>query len=229
MLFRSVVLCALVAAPALSAPKTDIPTFDPTHFSGAAIDNPFFPLPSGAHWEYRGETPDGIELTTTDVQPGSRIVDGVVATIVHDVVNLNGGLIEDTYDWYAQDSDGNVWYLGEDTKEYDGHGNLIGTAGSWEGGVLGAQPGIQMLAHPEKGDVYAQEYLPGIAEDHARVTDTSAFVTVAAGSYGGALETLEWTPLEPGARETKTYARGIGLVLEIGKKERTELVRATGL
>ena len=226
---RILFACALLAAPALADPKSDRPTFDRTHFTGSAIDNPFFPLPPGAHFEFRGETPDGVELTNTDVETGTRVVDGVVATVVHDVLTRDGGLIEDTHDWYAQDTDGNVWYLGEDTKEYDGHGNLLGTEGSWEAGVLGAEPGVIMLAHPEKGDVYEQEFLPGVAEDHARVTDTNAFVTVPFGSYAGALETLEWTPLEPGARETKTYARGVGLVQELGKKERTVLIRATGI
>ena len=223
---RILFACALLAAPALADPKSDLPTFDRTHFTGSAIDNPFFPLPPGAHFEFRGETPDGVELTNTDVETGTRVVDGVVATVVHDVLTRDGGLIEDTHDWYAQDTDGNVWYLGEDTKEYDGHGNLLGTTGSWEAGIGGAEAGIQMLAHPEKGLSYRQEYLAGVAEDEARVTDLSGFATVPTGSYSGLLVTLEWTQLEPGARESKSYAPGVGLVLEEGKKERVELVSA---
>ena len=63
------------------------------------------------------------------------LVQGVRTTVVHDVVHLDGQLLEDTYDWYAQDKDGNVWYFGEDTKEYSG--SKVDTSGSWQAGVHG--------------------------------------------------------------------------------------------
>jgi len=222
-----VVAALLVVTGAQAAPKSATPTFDAAKFHGAPIDNRYFPLRTGATWSYRSQTTNGVETTETEVTSGAKmILRSIAATVVHDVVKLDGGLIEDTYDWYAQDEDGNVWYLGEDTKEYDGHGNLLGTTGSWEAGVAGAEAGIQMLAHPEKGQSYRQEYLAGVAEDEARVTDLSGFATVPSGTYSGLLVTLEWTRLEPGARETKSYAPGVGLVLEEGKKERVELVSA---
>ena len=219
-------LLAATVTPSHAAPKPDLPTFDPAKFHGAPIDNPFLPLRPGATWSYASHTPDGVETTDTEVTLQSKSILGIMATVVHDVVRLNGGLIEDTFDWYAQDEDGNVWYLGEDTKEYDGHGGFLNSTGSWEAGVAGAQAGIVMLAHLEKGLSYPQEFLAGVAEDHARITDLAGSATVPAGSYGGLLVTLEWTPLEPGAREYKSYAPGIGLVLEEGKKERVELVSA---
>jgi hypothetical protein len=180
-------ILAATFVPAHADPKSDVPTFDSTKFHGAAIDNQFFPLRPGATWSYASHTPDGVETTDTEVTFQTKSILGIPATVVHDVVKFNGGLIEDTFDWYAQDEDGNVWYLGEDTKEYDGHGGFLNSTGSWEAGVLGAQAGIQMLAHPEKGVAYSQEFLAGVAEDHARVTDLAGFATVPAGAYGGLL------------------------------------------
>ena len=66
---------------------------------------------------------------------------GIQTTVVHDVVRERGHLIENTWDWYAQDACGNVWYLGENTKEYE-NGVVVSTEGSWEAGVDGAQPGV---------------------------------------------------------------------------------------
>jgi hypothetical protein len=138
---------------------------------------------------------------------------GVYTTIVRDRVFSDGELVEDTADWYAQDAQGNVWYFGEETAEYK-NGQVTSTAGSWKAGVDGAQPGIVMLADPQPGDTYRQEYLKDKAEDLAEVTATSGTIESKAGSWAGAdvLVTEEWTPLEPGVRERKTYARGVGLV-----------------
>jgi hypothetical protein len=235
---RSVVLAAFLFAalsiprlppPASAAPRTEIPTFDPAHFQGDAIDNPYFPLRPGAVYEYEATTPDGAETSKFEVTFDAKSILGVPATVVRDRVWRGAVLIEDTFDWFAQDESGNVWYLGEDTKSYDDQGNFVGTEGSWEAGVAGAQPGVVMLAEPEKGASYAQEVAPGIAEDKARVTDGAAFAAVPYGSFSGVLETLEWSPLAPGDRERKLYARGVGLVLTEGKKERVELVRASGI
>jgi hypothetical protein len=121
-------------------------------------------------------------------------------------------LRESTRDWYAQDADGNVWYFGEDTKEYEG-GEVTSTAGSWEAGVDGAVPGIIMKADPKVGDVYQQEYLAGEAEDMAEVLEMDASVEVPYSSFNHVIKTKEWTPLEPGVVEEKYYAPGMGLVL----------------
>ncbi len=226
-----VVACAAFSlAPASGAPKSDVPTFDPTHFHGNPVDHAFFPLRPGAVYEYSATSPDGPETGRFEVTFDMKTILGVPVTVVRDRVWRGAVLIEDTFDWFAQDQDGNVWYLGEDSKSYDPEtGAFVDTEGSWEAGVAGAQPGIIMLAEPEKGDTYAQEFAVGVAEDQARVTSTSAGASVPAGTYVGGIETLEWTPLEPGARERKVYARGVGLVLTEGKKERVELVRVTGL
>jgi hypothetical protein len=129
--------------------------------------------------------------------------------VVDDRAWEGGQLIEKTYDWFAQDKEGNVWYFGEDTKEYE-DGKVVSTKGSWEAGVDGAKPGIIMPADPKVGQSYRQEYYPGEAEDMARVLSLNDTVTVPYGSFDHVLETKEWTPLEPGFYEKKYYVGGVG-------------------
>jgi hypothetical protein len=136
---------------------------------------------------------------------------------VHDQGFLDGELTEDTFDWYAQDKAGNVWYFGEDSKTIE-DGQVVSTEGSWEAGVNGARPGVIMLAAPEIGVRYQQEFAAGVAEDMAKVVSLTESVTVPYGSFTGCLKTLEWSPLEPGAREYKFYAPGVGELLEIDAK-----------
>ena len=183
--------------------------FDPHDFV-AGVDNPFFPLTPGTVLTYS----DGTEIDRVEVTHDTRNILGVVATVVHDRVSVDGALTEDTFDWYAQDHAGNVWYLGEDSKQFD-NGQQVGTEGSWEAGVNGAKAGIIMLAHPEVGDAYAQEDAPGVGQDRARVVAEDKTVRVPFDTFEDCLKTLETTPLEPGAREYKYYARGVGVVLEV--------------
>lgn len=175
----------------------------------AGVDHPFFPLTPGAKLVFEGD--EHVEVT---VLPETKLILGVAATVVRDQVFVDGVLEEDTIDWFAQDRDGNVWYFGEKTAELDKDGKVTSTAGSWEAGVDGAQPGIVMLAEPQVGDEYRQEFYAGEAEDLAAITAVTGSVTVGAGSWSGAdvLVTEEWTPLEANFRERKTYARGAGLV-----------------
>jgi hypothetical protein len=182
-------------------------TIDPASFVDG-VDNPFFPMVRGASVVF-----DGAEHVEVEVLPDRKTILGVSVTVVRDRVFEDGELIEDTLDWYAQDRQGNVWYFGEQTAEYE-NGKVTSTAGSWEAGVDGAQPGIVMLAEPRAGDEYRQEFYEGEAEDVAAIIAVEGSVTVKAGSWSGAdvLVTDEWTPLEPDVRERKTYARGFGLV-----------------
>jgi len=201
------------------------PVFDPNNYV-ATVDNEFFPLPPGAIWVYVEHTPEGVEIDTVEVTHDKKTILGVETTVIRDRVYLEGSLKEDTFDWYAQDKQGNVWYFGEDTKSYD-HGQLVGTAGSWEAGQNGAAAGIIMLADPQKGDTYQQENSPGVVADRAKVVRLDASVTVPYGSFDGCLQTADSTPIEPGVREYKFYAKGIGPVLEVtpkGGQGRVELV-----
>jgi len=195
------------------------------------VDNAYFPLIPGARYVYEGMTDEGLERVEIEVLAETRVVMGVTATVVRDTVYLDGEMVEDTLDWFAQDKDGNVWYLGEDSQEYE-NGAVVSTAGSWEAGVDGALPGIIMYADPAAhvGDTYRQEYYKGEAEDMAQVVSVGEAVSTASGDYENCLKTKEWTPLEPGFSEFKYYAPAIGPVLEVvaeGGKGQMELVEVT--
>jgi hypothetical protein len=202
------------------------PDLDPASFV-EVIDNPWFPLQPGMRWVYEGKTAeDETERIVVVVTDRRRDVMGISAAVVRDTVSIEGEVIEDTFDWFAQDADGNVWYLGEETKEYE-DGEVVSTEGSWEAGVDGALPGIIMEADPQVGDAYRQEYYAGEAEDLAEVVRTGESETVPAGSFDGLVVIKEWNPLEPEAIEEKYYAQGVGTVLENkvrGGQERVELV-----
>ena len=206
------------------------PMIDPAHFS-SVVDNPYLPFLPGTRWVYQGVNEnEEHETTTIEVLTETRTVMGVPATVVHDLVEIGGKVVEDTSDWYAQDDQGNVWYLGEDTTAYDG--GSASKEGSWEAGVDGALPGIVMPATPEVGtNGYRQEYRPGEAEDMALVVAVGGDQTVGT-VYRDVVVTQEWTPLEPDITEQKSYAPGVGLITEDlvrGGTEHHELVsfRAT--
>jgi hypothetical protein len=187
---------------------------DPADFV-AEIDNPYWPMKSGNRWVYNETDAEGnemqVEVTVTN---DKKNVAGISATVVHDVVTEDGSVKEDTLDWYAQDVDGNIWYLGEDTKEYE-DGVVVSTEGSWATGVDGAQAGIALPANPEVGLTYRQEYLAGEAEDRAKVLSLDQHVDVPYGAFDGCLQTEDSTSLEPDVLEHKYYCTDVGPVLAI--------------
>jgi hypothetical protein len=212
-------LAAGAAAAALAGPG-DFTT---------AIDNPYWPMRPGTRWVYRETDSDGAvqKVVVKVTHRTKRVTSGVVGRVVRDRVTEKGELVEDTFDWFAQDRRGNVWYLGEDTTEYE-NGRPVSTAGSFEDGVNGARRGIVMLAHPRVGREYKQERAPGVAEDEARVLSRDEQVQVPFGRFKNALLTRDTNPLEPRVNEYKLYARGVGPVLSLGISSgagREELVR----
>jgi hypothetical protein len=200
------------APPAISPYE---PQIDPADFV-AEIDNPYFPLEPGTTRVYEGGTKGESEVVTVTVTRKTREVMGVMCTVVKDTEEVDGELVEETFDWFAQDRWGNVWYFGEDTKEFED--GRVDSAGSWEAGVDGALPGIIMLADPDVGERYRQEYFAGEAEDMGQVLKLGESVDVPYGSFADVLVTKDWTPLERNALEHKYYAPGIGLVREEGIK-----------
>jgi len=188
------------------------PTPDPDDFV-SGITNPWLPFTPGSQWLYTSTSEDGNETITTTVTGDTKVVAGITATVVWDLVlDQKGRTVEETYDWYAQDTAGNVWYLGEDTTAYeDGEADK---SGSWEAGVDGAQAGIVMLAVPRVGDGYQQEYMQGEAEDQARILSITASASVPFGEYADCVQTEDTTPLEPDLVERKYYAKGVGVVRE---------------
>jgi len=186
------------------------PRFDPDNFV-RVVDNPYFPLKPGTRFVYFGEEDGEAEKNVTVVTHDRKEILGISAIVVLDQVFVHGELKEKTFDWYAQDRDGNVWYLGEDTKEFE-DGKVVSTEGSWEAGVDGAVAGIIMPAHPQVGQHYQQEFFEGEAEDEARVVAVGLDVNVPYGSFHNCLRTQEFTGLEPGVVEAKFYCPNVGFV-----------------
>jgi hypothetical protein len=162
----------------------------------------------------------------------TKRVMGVECVVLRDRVWTKNELVEETFDWHAQDKEGNVWYFGENTKEYD-NGKVVSTEGSWEAGVDGAKPGIIMPADPKVGDSYREEYNKGDAVDMAEVLslDGAALNDAVSTPYDSlskdVLVTKAWNPLEPEILEHKYYAPGVGLIGELkvtGPAEKVELV-----
>jgi hypothetical protein len=215
---------AASSAPRL--PQKDEPfELDPGNFLDT-IDNPYWPMTPGSRWVYRETDADGtVQRVVVTVTDSTKTIEGIEATVVRDTVTEDGEVVEDTFDWYAQDRWGNVWYLGEATKEYDGA--EVSTAGSWEAGVDGALAGVVVPASPEPGLAYRQEHYAGEAEDEAVVLSVDEQAEVPQGSYQDVLMTKDLNPLEPDLLEHKFYAKGVGPVLAItvsGGASREELV-----
>jgi hypothetical protein len=188
---------------------------DPGNFT-TKIDNPYMPLAPGSVWVYSETNPDGPpQRDVITVTSRTKVVAGVTARVIHDRATQGSEVIEDTFDWFAQDRQGNVWYLGEATQSYK-NGKPSSTKGSWEAGRNGAQAGVVMPASPAPGLEYRQEYRRGKAEDRARVLSTDDQVESPVGHFNDAVLTKEFTPLEPNDLEYKLYAKGVGLVTAIG-------------
>ena len=234
---RALAAVACVPALALGAVATatagDLPrgsepvTLDPADFT-TRIDNPYWPMAPGTRWIYRETAPDGTRqrVVVTVTRTTKLIANGVTARVVQDVVTENSKPVEVTDDWYAQDRAGNVWYLGEDTAEYE-NGVVVSREGSFEAGVDGAQAGVIMPAKPRPGLRYRQEYYAGKAEDRAEVVSLHEQAEVPHGHFGRVLMTRDLNPLHPRILEFKFYARGVGPVLAIGVSggaDREELV-----
>ena len=181
------------------------------------IDNAYFPLTPGSKWVYESTKTDGsTERIEIEILQETRVVNGVTATILHDSVFVDDQLVEDTFDWFAQDTDGNVWYLGEDVDNYE-NGVLVDHSGSWEWGVDGALPGVYMWADPaaHMNEEYYQEYYVGVAEDQGKVLSATENVTVPAGAFSNVVQTYDFSSLDTEIQGQKFYAPGVGVIKEI--------------
>jgi hypothetical protein len=217
---------ATTAGQGCELPRGSEPVnLDPAQFT-TTIDNRWRPMAPGTRWRYReiGERGARQDVVVTVTNRTKQIANGVTARVVRDTVREDGKLIEDTFDWFAQDGCGNVWYLGEDTAEFE-NGKLDTKAGSWEAGVDGAQAGIAMPGRPRDGQVFREEYYKGQAEDRGEVLSTREMARTPYRFFRRALLTKDTTPLEPRVLEYKLYAPGIGpvLTLDVGGAGREEL------
>jgi hypothetical protein len=198
-------------------PQGDDPVdLDPADFT-TKIDNPYFPLIPGTRMTYRelDEKGNKLEVVVIVTRETKEIANGITARVVRDTVTEDGELVEDTFDWYSQDAEGNVWYMGENTAEFE-NGKIATREGSFEAGVDGALPGIIMPANPEPGLAFRQEYYEGEAEDNGEILSTEEMVDVPAGHFDDVLMTKDTITIEPDVLEYKLYARDLGMVLALG-------------
>ena len=214
------VLLTPVVASAGPKPKEWNPVIEPSSFV-SFVDNPYFPLTPGTTYRYADKT--STETLVIEVTSRTKTIMGVRTIEVVETGAVDGQTVEISTNWFAQDRDGNVWYFGESTQDFV-NGSPGSTAGSWEAGVNGAQPGIIMKAQPQPGDTYFQEHAPGVAEDMATVQQVGLVENTALRSFSGVVKTKEWNPLESGGVEFKYYASGIGLIREAKGNTGLELV-----
>jgi hypothetical protein len=205
------------------------PVLKPAHFV-TKITNPYFPLPVGRTLVYRGIKDGKTLIDRVHVTARTRVLEGITATAVTDVSTHGSKLLEKTTDWYAQDKQGNVWYLGERTAAF-GPGGRVDRSGSWLAGVHDGEPGIIMLAHPRVPDAYRQEFLAGQAEDTAWIVGRGGTFRLPFATVHHVLTSLEFTRLEPRVVDQKLYAPGLGIIVERslhGPLETATLVKVTG-
>lgn len=242
---KALVLCVLAALggcadddPIRTPPGTvrtlpqgsDPVSLDPADFT-TEIANPYWPMKPGTRWTFRevDEEGEALKVVVTVTSTTREIANGIMARVVRDTVSSEGEVIEDTFDWYAQDAAGNIWYLGEDTAEFE-DGKVSSRHGSFEAGIDGALAGIAIPGSPVDGMTYRQEYYEGQAEDNGEVLSTEEMADVPAGHYDDVLLTKDTITLEPDVLEYKLYAPGVGPVLVFGVSGgggREELVSVT--
>ncbi len=192
----------------------------------AGINNPYLPFIPGSKWVYAATLPDGtVERNEITVLQETRVVNGVSAVVVNDLVYVDGQIVEETYDWYAQDQKGSVWYLGEEVDNYE-NGVLVDHAGSWEWGKDGALPGVIMWADPSAhmNEEYYQEFYAGEAEDKGQVLSTNEKVTIPFGSFENVVKTYDFSTIDPELQERKFYAKGVGFIKESNVKTGEEVM-----
>jgi hypothetical protein len=205
------------------------PTIDPANFV-SGVDNQYFPLVPGQTYHYLNTITEGTTITKQDITltttQDTKVIMGVTCVVVHDLVTIAGTntILEDTFDWYAQDKDGNVWYFGEDTKAYENGAGPADSEGSWEAGIDNAKPGIVMYGDPEAhlNVPYRQEYLPDVAEDKAEVLSVAETATVPYGTFTNCVMTKDYSDIEPDVVEHKYFAPGVGQVRTVTVQGGTE-------
>jgi hypothetical protein len=201
-----------VTAPAFSDPRT--------------IDNPYLPLTAKRRCVLRGR---GERSVRTVLDRTRRFTIGaapVDAAVIRDEDYEHGDLVERTRDYFAQADDGTVYYLGEDVDHVRA-GKVVGHRGAWLYGRDTDVPGIVMPAHPQVGDQFRSEDVPGITTESDRVEEAGLRVRIHGVLYTGAIRIQEFVQPE-GEVEYKVYAPGVGLVVEYPPDGRSALAGCRG-
>lgn len=213
---------------------------NPRDIGKTVAPNPYWPLVEGAKWVYRKPVVDEegdaeFEIVTVTVTNKTKLIDGIQCRVVRDTVMVDDELVEDTDDWIAQDAWGNVWYCGEEVKDYEytegdrpSAPELVSRDGSFKSGRDGAKAGILMYAAPQVGVTFREEADWGNAEDLSEVIATDATERAPAARCNRTCVKLRaFSPLEPGVNEFKFYAPGIGKIVDTKETTgaRSELIR----
>jgi len=174
----------------------------------------YFTLEPGTRATYEGVEDGEPHRLIITVLNRTKPVDGVETRIVEEREWVAGKLEEVSRNYFALDrATGDVYYFGEDVDMYkDGH--VSNHEGSWQSGVKGARFGLGMPGSPYVGQRYYQEVAPSQAMDRAEIVSTTTSVTCPAGEFHNCVRTEETSPLEPGTKEYKAYAPGVGLVVD---------------
>ncbi len=208
---------------------------DPLDIGVSIAPNPWFALVTDNRWVYEGDG-ETIEVVVTG---DTKLIDGVTCVVVIDTATEDGVVVEVTNDWYAQDLDGNVWYCGEISENFEEFDvdatagpELVDIDGSWKAGRDGSEAGMLLPFAPEPGDIFRQEFAQTDAEDAIEIIAIDGTEAAPGGACNGnCLLTRDFTPLEPGVAENKYYVLGTGLIVEIDLEtgDRVELLEFTGV
>jgi hypothetical protein len=221
VLLAAVFFALLVPACSREASREVWRPPDASRFS-AKVDHPLVPLASVPLTIFEGtERGSEVRVESRFLERTGRVAEVPVAVV--DVKEYkNGQLVEHTLDYYAQDKEGNVWYLGERVDDI-ADGKVVGRSGEWLAGQDDARPGLFMPAHPKVGQTFQQERAPGVAEDRSTVVAVGLEVRTPLRTFSECIKTKDFAPLD-NVTEFKHYCSGIGLVGEEGVGKRLEPV-----
>lgn len=195
----------------------------------SGIDNPYLTYEPGTTFIYKVKDSREDEEIRIEVTDRTKEVLGVTAIVVVDSDWEAGELVESTEGLFAQDIDGNVWILAEQSIEYED--GVIVDEDIWSTGVDGALPGIVMKADPLPGDIYLNEYYKDLNEAGVGILSLDASASTPHGSFTDCLKVRDWSPQDPHEIEYKYYCKEVStLVLDETedsdyREELTEVIR----
>jgi hypothetical protein len=188
--------------------RFDVPTKNLT----STGRNPYFILEPGYQMTLKGLDEGKSAQLIITVLDETRMIDGVETRVVEERESAGDALVEVSRNFFAIDPKSqDVYYFGEDVDMYE-HGKVAGHGGSWQSGKDGAKFGLFIPGHPKVGQKFYQELAPKIAMDRVEIVSMDEVVATPEGEFKHCLKSEETTPLEPGVKEYKLYAPGVGLL-----------------
>lgn len=174
--------------------------------------NLYFVLQPGYQLVLKGKEGSSVVQLTITVLDETKTIDGIPTRIVEERETHDGALVEISRNYFAIcNENNNVFYFGESVDIYK-DGQVVSHDSAWLHGTDGAKAGLMMPSSPIEDYAYYQEIAPGVALDRAVIESLDERIKTPAGVFRNSLETIETSPLEPGAEDFKWYAPNIGLV-----------------